>query len=406
MPTFRYQAISAKGEATQGVMEASDEASVVAALRHSGSLPVSIGAAKAGATGLLPGLGLRRGAVLRRAEMTAFTRELAMMLGAGQDLDHALRFLVETAPNGRVRRITAELRDAVRGGAALATALSAQGTSFAPLYVGLVRAGEAGGSLAITLERLATLLERERALMASVTSAMVYPALLLVAACGAIALLLTQVLPQFVPLFRQNGASLPRSTELLLAAGEFVGAWWMWGLLLLVLVLLTLRQALQRPAVRLLADRLLLRLPVAGGLAREAMAARMTRTLGTLVQNGVALVPALGITRDALGNLAGVAALDRATLGAKGGAGLAASLEATATFPPRTIHLLRLGEETAQLGPMALRAAEIHEAQVQQGLQRLVTLLTPAITIIMGAAVAGIVASLLTAMLSLNDLAQ
>jgi general secretion pathway protein F len=151
---------------------------------------------------------------------------------------------------------------------------------------------------------------------------------------------------------------------------------------------------------------MLLRLPVVGGLTRELLAARFSRTLGTLVLNGVPLITALGIVRDAIGNLAGIAAVDRATVSAKGGAGLAGPLGAAEIFPPRTIHLLRLGEETAQLGPMALRAAEIHEEATRLGVQRLVALLVPAITIVMGAVVAGIVSSLLLAMLSLNDLAQ
>ena len=172
------------------------------------------------------------------------------------------------------------------------------------------------------------------------------------------------------------------------------------------LALLVSRQALRVPGVRLAANRLVLHLPIAGGLVREVLAARFTRTLGTLLLNGVPLIAALGITRDALGNLAGVAAVDGAVLSVKGGAGLAPPLERADIFPPRAIHLLRLGEETARLGPMALRAAEIHEEQARHKVQRLVALLGPTITIVMGAAIAGIFASLMLAMLSLNDLAN
>ena len=166
------------------------------------------------------------------------------------------------------------------------------------------------------------------------------------------------------------------------------------------------RAALREPGVRLAFDRLKLRIPVIGGLAREIMAARLARTLGSLLQNRVSLIPALGIVRDVLGNEAGVRAVDLATSSASGGAGLSGALGASGLFPPRLVHLLRLGEETAQLGPMALRAAAIHEESVRISTQRLVALLTPAITIAMGAVIAGIVSSLLLAMLSLNDLAQ
>jgi general secretion pathway protein F len=176
--------------------------------------------------------------------------------------------------------------------------------------------------------------------------------------------------------------------------------------LALLVLLLVARQALRAPRVRLEAERLVLHLPVAGGMVREVLAARFTRTLGTLLLNGVPLIAALGITRDALGNLAGVAAVDGAVVSVKGGAGLATPLERARIFPPRAIHLLRLGEETARLGPMALRAAEIHEEQARHKVQRLVALLGPTITIVMGAAIAGIFASLMLAMLNLNDLAN
>jgi general secretion pathway protein F len=153
-------------------------------------------------------------------------------------------------------------------------------------------------------------------------------------------------------------------------------------------------------------DRLLLSLPIVGPLLRETVAARLTRTLGGLLQNGVPLIPALGIAQDALGNLAAAAAVEKAAAAAKGGAGLARPLAEAGLFPARTIHLLQLGEEAAQLAAMALKAADIHEEQARLSMQRLVALAVPAITIAMGLAVAGIISALLTAMLSLNDLVR
>ena len=407
MPEFRFTAITASGQTQRGVMEAADEASAVAQVQRQGSIPMRI--EPASATGRLAGLmnlPFGSGASLRPQEVANATRELAIMLDAGQDLDHALRFLVETAPGPRVAGVISRLRDAVRNGASLATALGNHPRSFSRLYVGLVRAGEAGGTLAATLEHLAALMERQRALASTITSAMVYPALLLFTAIGSIVLLLTQVLPQFVPLFAQNGAALPASTQFLIDAGDFVSVYGLWVLLTLLLSGVALRQMLARPGPRRAADRALLRVPVIGGLAREVLAARFARTLGTLLINGVPLITALGIVRDTIDNLAGVSAIEEATMAAKGGAGLSASLAASAVFPKRTVFLLRLGEETARLGLMSLRAAEIHEEKSRLGLQRLVALLVPAITIVMGALVAGIVSSLLLAMLSLNDLAH
>jgi len=408
MPAFRYLAVAPTGELQRGVMEAPDEATVVERLRRQGSMPMR--ADPAGSDTLFKRLLNANigggGQRLRRQEVADVTRELATMLGAGQDLDRALQFLVETAPNARCRAVLSMLRDAVRNGSSFAEALARQQHSFPRLYVGLVRAGEAGGTLAATLDHLATLLERQRKLAATLQSSMIYPAMLLIAAIGSIAFLLTNVLPQFVPLFEQSGAALPRPTRILIELGDLVSDYGAYAAIGLLLLLLLLRQALRAPRFRLTVDRLVLHVPIAGGLMREVLAARFTRTLGTLLLNGVPLIAALGITRDALGNLAGVAAVDQAVLSAKDGAGLARPLEQAGVFPARAIHLLRVGEETARLGPMALRAAEIHEDQARHKVERLVALLGPTITIVMGAAIAGIFASLMLAMLSLNNLAS
>ena len=404
MPAFRYTAIDPAGQTVRGTMDAATEAEVIKSLQRQGSIPMRAEPAGAGrfADLLQRDVG-RRG--MGRQDVANLTRELSIMLGAGQDLDRSLRFLVDTAPNPRVRTTVESLRKTVRDGGSLAGALGEHPGSFPRIYVGLVRAGEAGGTLAPTLDRLADLLERERSLASTVTSAMIYPALLLLVAIGSITLLLTQVLPQFVPLFEQNGAALPRPTQMLIDTGAAVSAYGIYALLAIIALALVARQMLRQPRPRLLMDRLLLRLPVVGGLTREIVAARFTRTLGTLLNNGVPLIGALGIVQDAIGNLAGVAAVERATLSAKGGAGLSRPLDESGVFPARTIYLLRLGEETAQLGPMALRAAEIHEEKTRLGVQRLVALLVPAITVAMGAVIAAIVASLLLAMLGLNDLA-
>jgi general secretion pathway protein F len=223
---------------------------------------------------------------------------------------------------------------------------------------------------------------------------------------GAVTLLLTEVLPQFVPMFEQSGVALPASTQFLIAAGNFVQADGVFLLLVLFVLAVVARAALRQPRLRLVVDRITLRLPVIGGLMKEILAARFTRVLGTLLLNGVALIPALAIVRDAMGNLAARTTVERASLTARGGGSLTRDLEAAGVFPARTIHLLRLGEETAQLAPMALRAADIHEEKTRLATQRLTSLLVPAMTILMGVAVGGIVASLMTAMLSLNNLAS
>jgi general secretion pathway protein F len=405
MTAFRYLAIGPNGDIQRGLMEAASEAEVIERLRRQGATPMRADPARRG--GLLAMLtrsGLRRS--LRAQEVADLIRELAIMLGAGQDLDRALRYLQETAPNRRVNLAVTALRDAVRDGSPLSAASARDPHSFSRLHVGLIRAGEAGGNLAPTLARLADLLDRQRSLAATITSALIYPALLLIAAIGSVTFLLVEVLPQFVPLFEENNATLPASTHLLIDLGHFVATSGPVVLLAGLVLFLATGALLRRPAPRLVADRALLHLPVVGTLLREILAARFTRVLGTLLVNGVALISALDVVRAALGNSAAVAAVERATTSARGGGGLAQALAESGTFPARTIHLIRLGEENAQLGAMAIRAADIHEERTRLAMQRLVVLLVPAITIAMGIAVAFIVASLMTAMLSLNDLAN
>ena len=406
MARFRYVALDGTGALRRGTIDAADEASVIDLLQRQGQIPMRaepIG--EGGRLTELLSLEFRRRRGLSAADVANVTRELATMLRAGQDLDAGLRFTVETAASARVGEVMRRIRDKVRGGSSLAAALAQEPASFRRLYVSLVRAGEAGGKLGETLERLAALLERQRKLAASIQSALIYPSLLAVAAVASIAFLLTTVLPEFVPLFQQSGAELPTATRILIGLGTATSRFGPWLLLLLLVSGLAAWQALKRERARRAFDRWLLQVPFVGKLLGQVLAARFSRTLGTMLVNGVPLISALGIVKDTMGNLAAAEAVERATTSARGGSGLAEPLAESRIFPARLIHLLRLGEQTAQLGPIALKAAEIHEDESQIAVQRWVALLVPAITITMGAAVAFIVGSLLLAMLSLNDLA-
>ncbi len=404
MTRFRYRAIGAGGEMLKGVSEGGDETEIASQLQRRGATVLAVSPENRSLRLLSAELG--GGRRLKRSELTEATRELASMLGAGQDIDRALRLMSEEAPNKRIGAVLGRVRELVRDGASLAAALQSESKSFSRLYIGLVRAGEAGGQLAGTLERLAELLERQRSMTAAIQSALIYPAVLLVAAIGSITFLLTAVLPQFVPLFAENGVALPASTALLLATGNAVSSYGVLALILAGAAGFGIYRLLKRPEWRLRADLLVLRVPVLGGITREILAARLTRTLGMLLINGVPLLAALGIARDVLENRAAQHAVTAAAESAKNGQGMSAALNNSRVFPARMVHLLRLGEATAQLGPLSLRAADIHEERTRLGLQRMVALLVPVITILMGAAVAGIVSSLLLAMLSLNDIAQ
>ncbi len=406
MPKFRYTALDGAGKVIRGALDAASEAAMADLLHNQGRLLLRAEAVGGGgriSQILHADLAFQRG--LPKATIGYFTRELSVMLSAGQDIDHALRFLVESSEDKRVARILDALRNQVRSGKSLAVALADHPKIFSRLYVSLVRAGEAGGKLADSLSNLADLLEREAKLAATIQSAMTYPVLLILAAVGTIVMLLTTVLPQFTPIFEQAGAKLPRPTRILIGIGDIVRDDGLLMLVALIIAVLAVVRALQKPATRIVVERWVLKLPLVGRLIRRSQAARFTRTLGTLLRNGVSLVGALVIGRAVLGNLVAAHAVDHATTDVKSGRRLGAALAAGKFFPLQTIHLIELGEETGKLSEMSLRAADIHDDQVHQSVQRLVALLVPVITIVMGLVVAGIVGSLLVAMLSLNDLA-
>jgi general secretion pathway protein F len=406
MPAFRFRALDGTGKPVAGTLDGPDEAAVVRLVRQMGHLPIAVVPSDS-AGGILAflntDLGQKRG--LPAQEIGYLTRELATLLGAGQDVDQALRFLGETATHRRVRDLVADLRDKVRGGRALASALGDHPQSFSRLYVGLVKAGEATGTLGAALSHLADLLDRQRKLTATIRAAMVYPAVLTAATVLSIVFLLTFVLPQFKPIFVEAGAALPRSTRIVIALGDIVRGYWPALLIGMISVALVLVQLWRHPGSRRVLDAWVLHVPVVGTLVRQSEAARFTRTLGSLLENGVDLLPALNITRDVMGNRVFAAAVGEAAARVKQGSDLAAPLAEAKAFPAQTLHLLQLGGQTGRLGEMSRRVAEILEDQVRATVQTLVSMIVPVITMVMGIAVAGIIASLLLAMLSLNDLA-
>jgi general secretion pathway protein F len=407
LPQFRYIGVDMAGKRCNGTIEANSSLAVADYLhdRHCLLLRADeVGKAGSLLALLNTDLGLKRG--LSKPAVAQFTRELAVMLEAGQDIDRALRFLVETSDSKASRAILQSLRDQVRGGKSMAASLAEHPQTFSRLYISMVRAGEAGGQLGGSLSHLADLMEREVKLTATVQSALIYPALLVAASAATITLLLTYVVPQFTPIFVQSGAQLPVQTQILIAMGDVLRNFG--GLILAVFLALAFLayRLLQVAKIRLASERVLLKVPVVGGLIRTAQAARFTRTIGTLLQNGVGLVTALGISQGVLASLSSITAVADAVAKVKEGSRLAPALAAHQFFPLQTIHMLQLGEETGRLGEMAVRVAEIHDDQVQRTVQRLVALMVPVITIVMGIVVAGIVGSLLVAMLSLNDLAK
>ena len=401
MPLFRYKALSPAGESLDGQMEAASAAEVIARLQDAGNIPVEAKPAdEAGGGGL--------GGMFRRSEMSAaqvlqFTQQLATLLGAGQPLDRALQILLDLPESPTARRVIERIRETVRGGAPLSQALEQQHGVFSRLYINMVRAGEVGGSLHDTLKRLADYLERSKALRESVINALIYPSILVAMVFGALLLLLGYVVPQFLPLFQDMDVELPLLTSVVLAVGNLVSAWWWLILAALVALAFVLRRRLQDPEQRLAFDAWLLRRGLVGGLVARLETARLARTLGTLVHNGVPLLTALSIAKNVMANTALSAAVDAAAKDVKTGGGLALSLGKSKLFPRLALQMVAVGEESGELDGMLTKVADTFDVEVKNTVDRLLAALVPAVTIFMAVVVALIMMAILIPIFSLTN---
>ncbi len=402
MASFRYKAVTAAGTVTTGMVDAATRADAVNQIRGLGHLPLTT--AEAGAArwrALLPSS--RPGKP--SSDTIAFaTQELAALLSARLPLDRALGILVELEETRRLREPLTAVLASVRDGASLADAFEATGV-FSRSYVTMVRAGEFGGNLEATLKRLSDYLARASAVRDTVVSAMIYPSVLLATAGLSVVFVLMFVLPQFAPLFEQSGKPLPFPTVVALALGDFLtNYWWLLGILGAA-GFLGLKRAAATPAFRRARDRIALRLPLIGDLVLKTQIERFSRMLGTLLANGVPLPQGLLLARDTLTNAVIADAAGETAARLKEGEALAARLRQTGIFPPLALDMIRVGEETGALEEMLLKQADLYEREVRHAIDRLLSLLVPVMTVVMGLIVAGLIASILLAILSINDLA-
>jgi general secretion pathway protein F len=401
MPMFEYKAVSPTGETVQGTMEAGSMDGVIAKLQEAGNIPLQARQAGQGFN-LSRLLGGRRG--MNSREVLEFTQQLSTLLGAGLPLDRSLQVLVELAANERVRRNVDDIRDRVRSGGNLSEALEAQHGTFSRLYVNMVRAGEIGGSLDVTLQRLADYLERTRELRDAVISALIYPALLVMLAAGSLILLLVYVIPQFTPIFEELGGDMPLITKMVLAVGGVLQNFW-WGLIgLTALAVFLFRRMLDDPQKKLKWDTRVLNMRWVGDLVAKLETARLSRTLGTLLINGVPLLAGLSIAARVIGNSLLRQEVEQAAREVKTGGGLARNLATEGHFPRLALQMISVGEETGQLDAMLLKVADTYDREVRNTIDRLLSVFTPVVTLLLAIMIGTIVLSVLLAILSVNDL--
>ena len=402
MTLYRYKALNARGETLDGQMEAASEAEVVQRLQEQGHLPVE--ARPAGEGG---GAGswrtLFRPKPFSGQRLVQFTQQLATLLNAGQPLDRALTILLDLPEDEAARRTIADIREAVRGGSPLSQALERQHGTFSRLYVNMVRAGEAGGTLQETLQRLAEYMERSRELRGKVINALIYPAILVVMVGLSLLFLLGYVVPQFAGMYESLDAELPVFTRLVLGVGELVRDWWLLLLAIPLLALLWFDRRLRNPEFRARFDEWILGAKVAGTLVARLETARLARTLGTLLRNGVPLLAALGISRNVLGNRALAADVDAAAEQVKGGAGLSSALGRGERFPRLALQMIQVGEESGALDAMLLKTADTFEQQTAQALDRMLAALVPAVTLLLAAIVMVVILAVLVPIYDLTN---
>jgi general secretion pathway protein F len=399
--TFRYRAATGAGALSVGQVEGVSAAQVIEQLRRSGLTPIDVVETRAGTQAPAK---FRPGAASRRAVTNAIS-ELAVLLGADLTLDRALAVCADNMVRPVEKAGFVALHRRVKEGAPLSRAMAEAKDLFPPMASAMAEAGEANGRLDVALARLAETLERAEALRQVVASAMVYPAILLVIAAAVILTMLLWVIPQFEGLFSDAGATLPFMTRMVMGISHAVRQYGLVGLLVGGAVGVVLFRWLRGPAMRATFDRWVLGLPQIGPLVTASELGLFSRVLGSLVEGGVPLPEALPIARRSLVNSQLSAAVGRVAAGVKQGGGLTASLSVEKVFPRSALSFIRTGEETAQLGLMLGRLADVMDREVRRRVDALIAVLTPLITVIMGAIVATVIASIMTAILGFNDLA-
>lgn len=409
MPVFEYQALSAAGASQSGTMEASNEAQVLERIHTQGLLPLQVKLASAASVSTESGAKKKQGwfssKKVGQADIIAFTQQLSSMLNAGLPLDRALSIQLELIEQPSMSKLVHSLQEQVRSGVDFADALE-ESKQFSRFYVNMVRAGEASGSVDDALSRLVDYMLRAKELRGTVVSALIYPSILFVVAIVSIIALLLFVVPQFSQMFEEMGAELPLITQLVMAAGEALKVYW-WAVLGGFLFILVLLQYLfTNEQARLWLDRAMLAWPIVGDLVSKVEMARFSRSLGTLLHNGVPLLGSLQIVKNTMSNRVMANSIGEAADSLKQGESLTRTLMSKRVFPAYALHMLRVGEETGQMEQLLHEVANIYDAEVRNAVRQMLALLEPILILIMAVAILVIIGAVLIPMISMADLVQ
>jgi len=400
MPEFSYQAIKGSGQVVRGTLVAETEPALVEELRQMGCLPIQVVQKEPSGGGRFSFFG-RRG--LAAGDRLAFARQLATLVRAGIPLERSLVLSRDLAERPALRAVIDDSLRELRGGRSLADSLAANGRFFPPLYVAMVRAGEASGTLPAVLDRLVEFEEFSAELKGYLLSALIYPALLVTVGGAAIGLLLGFVVPRFAEVFEQAGKELPLPTQVLMDVSNLVRSYGWAAILALAAALWLGSRWVRTESGRRRWDRWRLKAPLLGDVSLKLEIARFAKSLGTLLNQAVPIIAALRLTREVLTNRVVAESVEPLVQGIKRGQGLAAPLAATGVFPALAVQLMTLGEQTGKLDSMLLELAAIYDKEVRTATKRLVALVEPAVILTMGLVVGSIVISTLLAIVSINE---
>ncbi len=401
MTSFYFKAVASDGQFRTGTINAETELWVAKELRRQGLTPVYVG------TEPKKGLELRLPAFSggKRRDVLFLTQELSTLLSAGVPLDRAISITAELTERPAFRLLVQDILRLVKGGKSLADSLGMHPEYFSDLYVNMVRAGEASGSLAPVFERLAEFERTRDDLRSYIVSSMAYPALLSLVGARSILVLMNFVVPRFASVFEESRIEMPLPTKILLEGSKLLQSYGWIGLTALVAFALSMYIYVRTPIGRLWWDTLRLKTPVLGDALRKAETARFARAMGTLVSNSVPLVQSIGIARATLNNRRISGSLEMVATGVKRGEGIAAPLRRAGEFPPLAAHLLSVGEETGRLDLMFVRMADIYDRDTRAAIRRFTSLFEPLVILVMGLIVGVLILSMLLAIVSMNDVA-
>jgi general secretion pathway protein F len=401
---YRYKALSRTGASLSGEMEAISRATVLEDLHQLGHFPIEVteldhasGGGGRVASSFFSGLPSAR-------QITLFTRELGMLLKAGLPLDQALGFLERDAGSKALARLVGRIGDEVSGGKSLCEALELQGEAFPPIYSRMVRVAEASGTLETVLERIAHGREKAQKLRSMALSEVLYPCLLIVMAVSAVTIMLTFVVPRFKDMISNAGTEIPEQARFVIGASDWLLA--NWEYLLASIAGVVIAAAVAWPKIRGDVQTLLMRLPLIGGILQLNLTIRFCRTLGMLLDNGVDLPAAMKLVGDVIGNKAAASAVEQSYDALRKGRSFLEPLSQSGLFPSVLVNMLRVGEETGSLSSSLLHMAEVFEEKLERTVERTFTIFEPLIILLVSGVIAFIIVSILSAVISINDLAM